>query len=157
MSETQSSSNVPIASHGRGQLRDLTERNLPQGHLAHKKQPPLLGPPWGPKHSPTVGPQGDAVSHERDTPVFSYGIACRRVNGLAQLCTVRTQVECAYKIKQCNQMAYIISKWQKAIMKKWQNVLFLVAREGARGRFCGSGCVRQSSPPPAGMANPLNP
>ena len=26
-----------------------------QGCLAHKKQPPPLGPPWGPSHIPTVG------------------------------------------------------------------------------------------------------
>ena len=26
-----------------------------QGYLAHKKQPPPLGPPWWPMHSPTVG------------------------------------------------------------------------------------------------------
>ena len=26
-----------------------------QGYLAHKKQPPLLGPPQGPGHIPTVG------------------------------------------------------------------------------------------------------
>ena len=26
-----------------------------QGHLAHKKHPPSLGPPQGPRHSPTVG------------------------------------------------------------------------------------------------------
>jgi len=26
-----------------------------QGYLAHKKHPPSLGPPQGPRHSPTVG------------------------------------------------------------------------------------------------------
>ena len=26
-----------------------------QGYLAHKKQPPPLGPPQGPRYSPTVG------------------------------------------------------------------------------------------------------
>jgi len=40
-----------------------------QGHLAHKKQPPPPGPPYGHRHSPTVGSQGGAVSYERDTPV----------------------------------------------------------------------------------------
>ena len=40
-----------------------------QGYLAHKKQPPSLGPPQGPKHSPTAGSQGKAVSYERGTPL----------------------------------------------------------------------------------------
>ena len=31
--------------------------------------PPPLGPPEGPKHSPTVGAKGGAVSYERGTPV----------------------------------------------------------------------------------------
>ena len=26
-----------------------------QGYFAHKKQPPPPGPPWGPRHIPTVG------------------------------------------------------------------------------------------------------
>ena len=34
-----------------------------------KKQPPPLGPPWGPRRSPTVGSWGSAVSYERGTPV----------------------------------------------------------------------------------------
>ena len=40
-----------------------------QGYLAHKKRYPPLGPPSGPRHSPTVGSWGSAVSHERGTPV----------------------------------------------------------------------------------------
>ena len=40
-----------------------------QGNLAHKKQPTSLGPPQGPRHSPTVGSQVGAVSYERGTPV----------------------------------------------------------------------------------------
>jgi len=40
-----------------------------QGYLAHKKQPPPLGPPYVPRHSPSVGSQGGAVSYERGTPV----------------------------------------------------------------------------------------
>ena len=26
-----------------------------QGYLTHKKHPPSLGPPWGPRHEPAVG------------------------------------------------------------------------------------------------------
>ena len=37
-----------------GALRDA-QRSFLQGHLAHKKTSPCLGPPWGPRHSPTVG------------------------------------------------------------------------------------------------------
>jgi len=40
-----------------------------QGYLAHKKTPPPLGPPKGPRHSPTVGSYGEAFSYERGTPV----------------------------------------------------------------------------------------
>ena len=44
-----------------GHNRDLTVLYVPysldrsQGHLARKKQPPPLGPPWDPRHIPTVG------------------------------------------------------------------------------------------------------
>ena len=37
---------LPAASHRQHTL---------QGYLAHKNQPTSLGPPWGPRHSPTVG------------------------------------------------------------------------------------------------------
>ena len=36
-----------------------------QGYLAHKKQPPLLGPLYDPRYSPTVGSQEEGVSYER--------------------------------------------------------------------------------------------
>ena len=41
-----------------------------QGHRAHKKPPPPLGPPQGPRHGATVGSFGVAVSYERGTPVL---------------------------------------------------------------------------------------
>ena len=40
-----------------------------QGYLAHKKPPFPLGPPYEPRHGPTVGSYGVAVSYERGTPV----------------------------------------------------------------------------------------
>ena len=40
-----------------------------QGFLAHKKQPPHLGPPYSPRHSPSVGSRGGSVSYEQGTPV----------------------------------------------------------------------------------------
>jgi len=40
-----------------------------QGYLADKKQPPFIGPPYGPRHSPAVGSQEGGVSYERGTPV----------------------------------------------------------------------------------------
>ena len=40
-----------------------------QGYLAHKTQPPPLGPPYEPGHDPTVGSYGVAVSHKQGTPV----------------------------------------------------------------------------------------
>ena len=40
-----------------------------QGYLAHKKHPTSLGPPYDPRHSPTVGSYEGAVSYERGTPV----------------------------------------------------------------------------------------
>ena len=39
-----------------------------QGYLADKK-PPLLGPPQGPRHRPTVGSLDAVVSYNRGTPV----------------------------------------------------------------------------------------
>jgi len=40
-----------------------------QGYLAHKKTPTPLGPPYDPRHRPTVGSSGGAFSYERGTPV----------------------------------------------------------------------------------------
>ena len=40
-----------------------------QGYLAHKKPLPRLGPPNEPRHVPTVGSYGMAISHKRGTPV----------------------------------------------------------------------------------------
>ena len=42
-----------------------------QGHLAHKKMPPTLGPPQDPRHRPTVGSQGEAVSHS-EVPLYMF-------------------------------------------------------------------------------------
>jgi len=50
----------------------ITNRHPLQGYLAHKKTPNPLGPPEGPRHSPTVGSYGGAVSYERGTPVGPY-------------------------------------------------------------------------------------
>ena len=36
-----------------------------KGYLAHKKQHPTLGPPYGPRQSPTEGSYGGVVSDER--------------------------------------------------------------------------------------------
>jgi hypothetical protein len=44
-----------------------------QGYLAHKKVRPLPGSPQGPRHSPTAGSYGGAVSHERGTPLVRVG------------------------------------------------------------------------------------
>ena len=40
-----------------------------QGYLAHKNPPTPLGPPSGPRHSPTVGSYGEQVSLERGAHV----------------------------------------------------------------------------------------
>jgi len=40
-----------------------------QGYLAHKKQPPPLGPPQGPGHFVTTGSWGGTVSYDRGIPV----------------------------------------------------------------------------------------
>ena len=39
------------------------------GFFAHKKPPHPLGPQWEPRHGPTVGSYGVAVSYKRGTPV----------------------------------------------------------------------------------------
>jgi len=46
-----------------------TDTELVHGFLAHKKPPPPLGSPQGPRQRPTVGSWGKAVSYERGTPV----------------------------------------------------------------------------------------
>ena len=48
--------------------RSRTNLSRVQVYLAHKKQPPPLGPPSGPGHIPTAGSQGGDVSYERGTP-----------------------------------------------------------------------------------------
>jgi hypothetical protein len=45
-----------------------------QGYFAHKKQPPPVGPPYCPGHSPTAGSSGGVVSYERGTPVMMWGL-----------------------------------------------------------------------------------
>ena len=40
-----------------------------QGYLAHKKSPPAPGPPQDPRHRPTIGSKGGAISHERGASV----------------------------------------------------------------------------------------
>ena len=42
-----------------------------QGYLAHKKQPPPLGPPKDPRHSPTVGRRG--VFLVKEVPLLGGG------------------------------------------------------------------------------------
>ena len=37
-------------------------------YRAHKKRPTTLGPPKGPRHGPTVGSYGEAVSYKQGTP-----------------------------------------------------------------------------------------
>ena len=37
------------------------------------KTPTSLGPPWGPRHRPTIGSEGGAVSYERGAPVGPHG------------------------------------------------------------------------------------
>jgi len=53
----------------RGRAREGAEARDIQGYLAHTKQPSPLGPPQGPRHTPTVGFYGGLVSYERGTPV----------------------------------------------------------------------------------------
>ena len=61
---------VPTSSiFGTGFVWPEDARTVLQAYLDHKKLLPPLGPPQGPRHSPTVGSWGGAVSYERDTPV----------------------------------------------------------------------------------------
>ena len=67
-----------------------------RGVLLLGKCPPPLGPPFGPRHRPTVGSQGGAVFYERGT---SVGVP-RRVPGGANLTygDVSPGVPCAARI-----------------------------------------------------------
>ena len=57
-----------VSKPGRGSSL-MRKRLRIQGYLAHKKTPTPLGPPYDPRHGPTVGSYGVAVSCERGTPV----------------------------------------------------------------------------------------
>ena len=58
--------NLPIWAkvHAAGNAAMLARR-----YLAHNEMPIAAGQPYDPKHSPTVGPQGGAVSYVRGAPV----------------------------------------------------------------------------------------
>jgi hypothetical protein len=58
---------------GQGELLDW------QGYLAHKKQPTPLGPPRGPKRSPTVGSEEVAGYYECTPVALAQGAGGRRV------------------------------------------------------------------------------
>ena len=62
--------------------RVLRALGHPTGHLAHKKPPCPLRPPWEPRHGPTVGSSGVAVSHARDTPAGPAFTQPSRTEGL---------------------------------------------------------------------------
>ena len=50
--------------------RPLWKGSCPlQRYLAHKKEPPSLGPPYDPRYSPTVGSWEGGVSYGRGAPV----------------------------------------------------------------------------------------
>ena len=59
------SSRKQVLSFGHG--HDVALGEALEVHLA-KKQPSPLGPPEGPRHSPTVGSYGGTVSYERGDP-----------------------------------------------------------------------------------------
>ena len=64
---------TPICSLGifaQANMALINAVSLVQGDLAHKKQHPPLGPPYGPRNIPTVESYRGAVSHERGTPVW---------------------------------------------------------------------------------------
>ena len=44
-----------------------------RGYLTYKKTHPPLGPPYEPRHGPSVGSYGVAVSYKRGTPVGAAG------------------------------------------------------------------------------------
>ena len=48
---------TPICNASRARIKahNLLNRSPLQGYLAHKKPPPPVGPPQGPRHSPTAG------------------------------------------------------------------------------------------------------
>ena len=62
-------SNVTLGLPPKTLLSDVLTGVHVQGYLAHKKQPPPVGPPYSPGHNPTVGSLGGAVSYERGAPV----------------------------------------------------------------------------------------
>ena len=55
-----------------------------------RNSPPPLGPPQGPRHSPTVDLGGGAVSYERGTPVPIAQTSMRRQSCAPSTCTQHT-------------------------------------------------------------------
>ena len=49
-----------------------------QGYLAHTKLPPSPGHSYGPRHRPTVGSRGGAISYERGAPVGQAAVGRAR-------------------------------------------------------------------------------
>ena len=66
-----------------------------QGYLAHKKQPPFLGPPQGPRHIPAVGSWVGAVSDEQGNPVPLDFYPC---TGVLQGEFIRTSIYDKYSV-----------------------------------------------------------
>ena len=68
-SPTRKRSSEPKAGAGREGGAKVCAETLTPNDLAHKKTHPPLGLPQGPRHRPTVGSLGGAVSYERGNPV----------------------------------------------------------------------------------------
>ena len=54
----------------------FAQKTLYRGTSLIRKCPPPLGTPQGPRHRPTVGSYGGAVSYERGTPVGCGVFTC---------------------------------------------------------------------------------
>ena len=65
-------------------VREISSTVHVQGHLAHKKTPIPLGPPWDPRNRPTVGSQGGAFSYVRCPCTRTCG-GWRRQGGASRL------------------------------------------------------------------------
>ena len=84
------SSNVEEECRGSSNVEDsrprMREEESLQGYLAHKKMPTPLGPPYDPRHRPTVGSLGWRFSYERGTPVGRGGECRERRRARVGMC-----------------------------------------------------------------------
>jgi hypothetical protein len=109
--------------------------NTLQGYLTHKKPPPHLGPPQGPKHRPYVGSWEGTVFYKRGTPVGvvaashdAHGSGAMYSKVLYKCCTWLPTAVLVVMTSSHLQYVHFVSS---------DKVLLLAGNQRARPKHCG--------------------